>query len=81
MPVNRVFLSWSLMMMKGLPYSSNASVPKVDMLTDVSGHLASVQRIELGVFKMETWSVAKLQAARVCRRLLEGSTGGEGGTK
>lgn len=30
---------------------------------------------------MKIWSVAELQAARVCRRLLEGSTGGEGGTK
>lgn len=27
------------------------------------------------------WSVAELKAALVCRRLLEGSTGGEGGTK
>lgn len=30
---------------------------------------------------MEIWSVAQLQAARVRRRLLEGSTGGVGGTK
>lgn len=34
MPVSLVFLSWSLMMMKGLPYSSNASVPNADMMGD-----------------------------------------------
>lgn len=34
MPDSLVFLSWSLMMMKGLPYSSNASVPNEDMMSD-----------------------------------------------
>lgn len=44
MPESRVFVSWSLMMMKGLPYSSNASVPKADIFTDVQWHLIDLNR-------------------------------------
>lgn len=69
------------MMIKGLPYSSNASVPNVDMLSDDLRVAIRAQYLEKWVLKMLFWSVATLQAARFCRRLLEGSTGGEGGTK
>lgn len=51
MPDSLVFVSWSLMMMKGLPYSSNASVPKEDMLTKGLGHLVRVQRVKKGVLR------------------------------
>lgn len=80
MPDSRVFLSWSLMMMNGLPYSSNASVPNADIFTDVLWHLIDLNRAKKMNLAMETLNVALQQAAQIHRRLLEGSTGGEGTT-
>lgn len=76
-PDSRVFVSWSLMMMNGRPYSSKARVPNADMLED---GMRCPNSYEIGDFSAVRWSWSGHLAARICRRVLEGSWGGVGET-
>lgn len=75
-PVRRDFLSWSLIIMKGRPYSSNARVPKVDI---VNGETHTAQKKLFLLLFSEDYIQPRLCAPR--RRLLEESRGGARRTK